>query len=74
MLNAYFKFVQQSDFTFFFFVLINFVNYFCQKLKIIFNDLKFFLNILLASMKTTFFLLESIFCALSNEILHSLLL
>ena len=65
MLNAYFKFVQQSDFTFFF-VLINFVKYDYN------NDLKFFLNILLASMKTTFFLLESIFCALSNEILHSL--
>ena len=54
----------------FFFVLINFVNYFLS----IFNDLNFFLNILLASMKTTFFLLESIFCALSNEILPSLLL
>ena len=33
MLNAYFKFVQQSDFTFFF-VLINFVSYFCQFLMI----------------------------------------
>ena len=55
----------------FFFVFINFVNYFNLS---IFNDLKIFLNILLASMKTTFFILESIFCALSNEILHSLLL
>ena len=55
----------------FFFVLINFVNYFNLS---IFIDLKLVLNILLASMKTTFFLLESMFCALSNEILHSLLL
>ena len=47
---------------------------FCELFLSIFNDFKFFLNILLASMKTTFFLLESIFCALSNEILHSLLL
>ena len=47
---------------------------FCELFLSIFNDLKIFLNILLASMKTTFFLLESIFCALSNEILHSLLL
>ena len=50
MLNAYFKFVQQSDFTFFFFVLINF-----ELFLSIFHDLKFFLKILLASMKTTFF-------------------
>ena len=34
MLNASFKFIQQSDFTFFF-VLINFVNYFCQFLMIL---------------------------------------
>ena len=47
---------------------------FCELFLSSFNDLNFFLNILLASMKTTFFLLESIFCALSNEILHSLLL
>ena len=47
---------------------------FCDLFLSIFNDLKIFLKILLASMKTTFFLLESIFCALSNEILHSLLL
>ena len=47
---------------------------FCELFLSIFNDLKFFLQILLASTKTTFFLLESIFCALSNEILHSLLL
>ena len=33
MLNAYLKFVQQSDFTFLF-VLLNFVTYFCQFLKI----------------------------------------
>ena len=50
MLNAYFKFVQQSDFTFFF-VLINF----CELFLSIFNDLKIFLKIFLASMKTTFF-------------------
>ena len=68
MLNAYFKFVQQSDFTIFS-VVLNFVLFLS-----IFNDLKNFLKILLASMKTTFFLLESIFCALSNQILHSLLL
>ena len=65
MLNAYFKFVQQSDFTIFS-VVLNF--------ELSFNDLKNFLKIVLASMKTTFFLLESIFCALSNEILYSLLL
>ena len=53
MLNAYFKFVQQSDFTFFF-VLLNF-----ELFLSIFNDLK---------------ILESIFCAIPNEILHSLLL
>ena len=47
---------------------------FCDLFLSIFNDLKVFLKILLASMKTTFSLLESIFCALSNEILHSLLL
>ena len=69
MLNAYFKFVQQSDFTFFFCF-----DKFCELFFSIFNDLKICLNILLASMKTTFLLLESIFCALSNEILHSLLL
>ena len=69
MLNSYFKFVQQSDFTFFFCFYK-----FCDLFLSIFNDLKFFKNILLASMKTIFFLLESIFCALSNEILHSLLL
>ena len=69
MLNyAYFKFVQQSDFTFFCFAK------FCDLFLSIFNDLQIFLKILLASMKTTFSLLESIFCALSNEILHSLLL
>ena len=39
MLNAYFKFVQQSDFTFFF-VLI-----FCELFLSIFNDLKLLLNI-----------------------------
>ena len=67
MLNAYFKFVQQSDFTFFCFAK------FCELFLSIFNDFKFFLKISLASMKTTFFL-ESIFCALSNKILLSLLL
>ena len=57
-----------SDFTIFS-VVLNF-----ELFLSIFNDLKKFLKKLLASMKTTFFLLESIFCALSNEILHSLLL
>ena len=33
MLNAYFKFVQQSDFTIFS-VVLNFVSYFCQFLMI----------------------------------------
>ena len=49
MLNAYFKFVQQSDFT-------NFFCYakFCKLFLSIFNDLKNVLKILLASMKTTF--------------------
>ena len=46
----------------------------CELFLSIFNDLKIFLQILLASMKTILFLLESIFCAFSNEILHSLLL
>ena len=50
MLNAYFKFVQQSDFTFFFCF-----DKFCELFLSIFNDLKIFLKILLASMKTTFF-------------------
>ena len=49
MLNAYFKFVQQSDFTIFS-VVLNF-----ELFLSIFNDLNFFLDILLASMKTTFF-------------------
>ena len=57
-----------SDFTIFS-VVLNF-----ELFLSIFNDLKKFLKIVLASMKTTFFLLESIFCALSNEILHSSLL
>ena len=38
----------------------------CDLFLLIFNDLKIILQIL--------FLIESIFCALSNEILHSLLL
>ena len=59
----------KSDFTIFFCCAK-----FCELFLSIFNDLKIFLKILLASMKTTFFLLESIFCALSNDILHSLLL
>ena len=67
MLNGYFKFVQVISHLFCF-------GKFCELLLSIFNDLKLFLNILLGSMKTTFFLLESIFCAISNEILHSLLL
>ena len=47
---------------------------FCDLFLSIFNDLNIFLKILLASMKTTFSLLESIFCPLSNQILYSLLL
>ena len=50
MLNAYLKFVQQSDFTFFFFCFAKF----CELFLSIFNDLKIFLKKLLANMKTTF--------------------
>ena len=50
MLNAYFKFVQQSDYTIFFCCAK-----FCELFLSIFNDLKIFLKILLASMKTTSF-------------------
>ena len=68
MLNAYFKFVQQSDFTIFS-VVLNF-----ELFLSIFNDLNFFFRYIVSFHEDNVFLLESIFCALSNEILHSLLL
>ena len=68
MLTAYLKF-KQSDFTVFF-CFAKFYDLFLS----IFNDLKIFFKNIVSFHEDNFFLLESIFCALSNEILHSLLL